>query len=363
MAIIKAVNSRASIGHAINYITKKEKTDVRLIGGYNCTPSFILDEMKATKKAWDKIDGRQCKHFIQSFPKDENITLAEANQIAKELIESWSKFQGYEVCYATHKDREHIHTHIIVNSVSFETGWKFNYSKKELQDMKDLSDQILVNHQKRICVKNDEITSFDMNSYRPIEKAAQGTYTSWMLKIMMAVTKALSEAQSKEMFSKALLDSDIQVDWQKNKKYVVFTDKNGNKVRDKRLAKIFKINLGNEDMLNEFRRNYEQQRGKGTDINESGKTGNRRENELRFDNDGKCCTERAVGEIRSRFDEVSDIDKRYNVSERAKELKLQHRDAEELARKNEPVGDKQSGDKRDNTSRDRTIYRRNGISC
>lgn len=58
------------------------------------------------------MDGRQYKHFVQSFPKDEIISLEEANQIARELVESWPKFQGFEVCYATHKDREHIYTHI-----------------------------------------------------------------------------------------------------------------------------------------------------------------------------------------------------------------------------------------------------------
>ena len=58
MAVIKAVNSRASIANAINYITKKEKTDIRLIGGYNCQGTNALNEMKATKKAWNKTDGR-----------------------------------------------------------------------------------------------------------------------------------------------------------------------------------------------------------------------------------------------------------------------------------------------------------------
>ena len=67
MAVIKAINSRASIANAINYITKKEKTDEELISGYNCRGITALDEMKATKKAWNKTGGRQYKHFIQSF--------------------------------------------------------------------------------------------------------------------------------------------------------------------------------------------------------------------------------------------------------------------------------------------------------
>ena len=145
MAIIKVVNSKASIAHAINYITKAVKTDIRLIGGLNCNPQTAITEMKATKNAWRKTDGRQYKHFIQSFSPDEEITLDEANQIAKELINQSNLFSGYEICYATHKDREHIHTHIIVNSVSFEDGHKFNYSNYQLQKFKNLSDEILRN--------------------------------------------------------------------------------------------------------------------------------------------------------------------------------------------------------------------------
>lgn len=70
--------------------------------------------------------------------------------------------------------------------------------------MKDISDHILVVHQKSLCQRNKEIASFEMNSYRAAEKAAKGTYTSWMLAIMVAVTKVLRQAQSKEMFCNLL---------------------------------------------------------------------------------------------------------------------------------------------------------------
>ncbi len=151
MAIIKAVNSRASLGHALNYITQHKKTEERWIGGFNCAPRTALDDMKDTKHAWGKTGGRQYKHFIQSFPKDEEITLDEAHQIARELVERCPLFRGYEVCFATHRDRCHAHTHIIVNSVSYEHGRKFNYSNNQLQQMKDLSDAILREHGKTIC--------------------------------------------------------------------------------------------------------------------------------------------------------------------------------------------------------------------
>ena len=65
MAIIKAVNSKSSIARAINYITKAEKTEKKLISGIDCNPETAIDEMKATKELYDKNDGRQYAHFIQ----------------------------------------------------------------------------------------------------------------------------------------------------------------------------------------------------------------------------------------------------------------------------------------------------------
>ncbi|MCI8806272.1 MAG: relaxase/mobilization nuclease domain-containing protein [Clostridiales bacterium] len=268
MAVIKAINSRASIANAINYITKKEKTDEKLISGYNCRGITALDEMKATKKAWNKTGGRQYKHFIQSFSPSENISPDEAHKIAAELVESWNKFKGYEVCYATHKDKNHIHTHIIVNSVSFENGKKFCYSKKELQDFKDLSDKILLKYDKSICEKNTEITSFNINEYKTLEKALSGKYESWILNIALAVNLAKQTAKSVEEFINILLQKGIKTEWKDSRKYITFKDKDNNKVRDKRLKEIFKMQIDKEVLINEFQSNSEQFRRQFTGTND-----------------------------------------------------------------------------------------------
>lgn len=268
MAVIKAVNSRASIANAINYITKKEKTDIKLIGGYNCRGTNALDEMKATKNAWNKTGGRQYKHFIQSFSPSKNISPDEAHKIAAELVESWNKFKGYEICYATHKDKNHIHTHIIVNSVNFENGKKFCYSKKELQDFKDLSDKILLKYDKSICEKNTEITSFNINEYKTLEKALSGKYESWILNIALEVNSAKQTSKSVEEFINILLQKGIKTEWKDSRKYITFKDKNNNKVRDKRLTEIFKIQIDKEALINEFQSNSEQFRRQFTGTND-----------------------------------------------------------------------------------------------
>lgn len=147
MAIIKAVSSKSSIKIAIAYVSKEEKTEHKLLSGYNLSlPETAYEEMQITKEIWNKTDGRTYKHYIQSFAPDEAITPEQAHAIAKEFVESCTQFKGFEVLIATHQDREHIHTHFILNSVSFEDGHKFQQKSTELQKMKDLSDKICLEH-------------------------------------------------------------------------------------------------------------------------------------------------------------------------------------------------------------------------
>ena len=85
MAVIKAVSSKAGIGHAIDYVTKKEKTEEKLVSGLHCEPETVKEEMQATKELWGKTDGRTYKHYVQSYHEDEEITPEQAHKNAVEL--------------------------------------------------------------------------------------------------------------------------------------------------------------------------------------------------------------------------------------------------------------------------------------
>ena len=87
MAVIKAVSSKAGIGHAIDYVTKKEKTEEKLVSGLHCEPETVKEEMQATKELWGKTDGRTYKHYVQSYHEDEEITPEQAHKNAIELAE------------------------------------------------------------------------------------------------------------------------------------------------------------------------------------------------------------------------------------------------------------------------------------
>lgn len=129
MAVIKAVSSKAGIGQALDYVTKEEKTEDKLVSGLHCEPDTVKDEMQATKELWGKTGGRTYKHFVHSYHEDEHITPEQAHKNAVELAKGTEAWKGHEVLIATHIDRGHIHTHFIVNSVNFEDGHKLQWSK------------------------------------------------------------------------------------------------------------------------------------------------------------------------------------------------------------------------------------------
>lgn len=137
MAVIKAVSSKAGIGQALDYVTKEEKTEDKLVSGLHCEPDTVKDEMQATKELWGKTGGRTYKHFVHSYHEDEHITPEQAHKNAIELAKGTEAWKGHEVLIATHIDRGHIHTHFIVNSVNFEDGHKLQWSKADLQNLKD----------------------------------------------------------------------------------------------------------------------------------------------------------------------------------------------------------------------------------
>lgn len=113
---------------AINYILNPEKTqNGRLVKGINCQPELAYNQMKSTKKKFLKEDKRQGYHFIISFKKGEvtpDVALEITEKFAKEYIGS-----RYETVIAVHDNTEHIHSHIIMNSVSFVDGKKYRYEK------------------------------------------------------------------------------------------------------------------------------------------------------------------------------------------------------------------------------------------
>lgn len=113
---------------SLDYVMNPEKTqNGRLIGGMNCQPDTAFRQMMDTKKAFGKVDKRQGYHLIISFKKGE-VSPDTAYEITQRFVKEYLGRQ-YEAVYCVHDNTDHIHAHIIFNSVSFVDGRKYRYEK------------------------------------------------------------------------------------------------------------------------------------------------------------------------------------------------------------------------------------------
>lgn len=113
---------------AINYVTAKEKTgNGRFVAGLNCQSEFAFEQMIQTKEKFGKVNGRQGYHLIISFEEGE-IDAPTAFEIIGEFTKEYLG-DGYEAVYTVHDNTDHIHGHIVFNSVNFQSGMKYRYEK------------------------------------------------------------------------------------------------------------------------------------------------------------------------------------------------------------------------------------------
>ena len=232
MAVIKAVSSKAGIGHAIDYVTKKEKTEEKLVSGLHCEPETVKEEMQATKELWGKTDGRTYKHYVQSYHEDEEITPEQAHKNAIELAEHTKAWKGHEVLIATHIDKGHIHTHFIVNSVNYENGHKLQWSKHDLKDLKERCNEQSWEQGLHVPEKGktfagevrEETVAWSKDTYQLLKQAEQGKVKSYVQDIALAVLDCKETATSRETFIRLMNERGYGVDWQDSHKYITYTD-------------------------------------------------------------------------------------------------------------------------------------------
>lgn len=263
MAIIKVVKKSGktytSLKKVLNYVGEKAYKTY----GINCNEDYkrVAYDFFETKDYFNKKDGRQYRHYIQSFSPKE-VSKDKALEIAIKWAEE--AFPGHEVFIAVHDDKEHFHSHFIVNTVNFETGEKLHEGARNLAFKKELNDKICKSHgidnQKLIRQKGD-VVSYDKNKYQIIKKGADIT------KLAENIIKNMQISISKENFIFNMQKDGYSTEWEENKKHIVFTvDKNilkgkKEKFRLSNLEKTFNINdFRKEKLLEIFKLNQEKER-------------------------------------------------------------------------------------------------------
>ena len=238
MATFTAVKNRGggrgALGGVLRYTQQDEKTlwdGRRLVSGWNCTAQSALSEMLLTKERHRKTDGRQYYHFVQSFAETDDLTPQEAHAIALELARR--EFPDFEVLVATHIDTDHLHSHLIVNSVSFQDGRKLHQSAADLQAHRLTSDEICAAHSLKILPPPQKQAKQKRMSSREYRSAAKGQ--SWKFRLMNTIDQCMRYAATKEEFLSLMESEGYQVRWTDGRKNITYTTPEGMKCRGDRL--------------------------------------------------------------------------------------------------------------------------------
>ena len=255
MAIIKAAQSGASLKRIINYVTQPKKTEEHLMAGIDCDPQNAYDDMMLTKELFHKTNGRQYKHFIYSFPPGETITPEQVLENAQRLVMETPALQGYQALIAVHQDRKHIHAHIVVNSVHTETGYKLQWSKQDLADLKERCNTLSQAQGLSVPEKGPDITAWTMPKQQALSKALAGQYQSYYLEMADAISACQSQSVSRADFVRMMDEKGIQVTWTDKRKHITFADAEGHKVRDSNFEKTLKTPCSKDSLEAHFAEN------------------------------------------------------------------------------------------------------------
>ena len=237
MAIVHFVNykrgtqSRAAMRGVMLYVMQEKKTAWKggpLVSGINCQPQSVYDDFLNTKLLYHKDGGVMFYHMVQSFPKGKMIDPRQAHEAARRLAKY---FDGCEVLVCSHVDREHIHSHCVINSVNFETGKKLHMAKEQLQELMRRNDAI--------CLEMG-LPVFDAPTQQARGMSGAEYHTalkgqSWKLRLMNTIDACMKYAADKDAFVSLMASEGYAVRWESSRKYITYTTPDGMRCRDNKL--------------------------------------------------------------------------------------------------------------------------------
>ena len=252
IAIIHFVNykrgtqSRAAMRGVMLYVMQEKKTawdGVPLVSGVNCQPQSVYDDFLNTKLLYHKDGGTMFYHMVQSFPKGAAVDPRRTHEAARRLAEY---FGGCEVLVCTHVDREHIHSHCVINSVNFETGKKLHMAKEQIQE--------LMRHNDEIC-QEIGLPVFDAPTQQARGMSGAEYHTalkgqSWKLRLMNTIDECMKYAADRDAFVSLMESEGYTVRWEDTRKYITYTTPDGMRCRDN---KLHEEKYCKEAMEHEFR--------------------------------------------------------------------------------------------------------------
>ena len=252
MAIVHFVNykkgtqSRAAMRGVMLYVMQEKKSAWEgepLVSGINCQPQSVYDDFINTKLLYHKDGGVMFYHMVQSFPKGAAVDPRQAHEAARRLAEY---FDGCEVLVCTHIDREHIHSHCVINSVNFETGKKLHMAKEQLQELMRRNDMIC----QEMGLPVFEPTAQQARGMGGAEYHTALKGQSWKLRLMNTIDECMKYAADKDAFVSLMASEGYTVRWENGRKYITYTTPEGMRCRD---SKLHEEKYCKEVMEHEFR--------------------------------------------------------------------------------------------------------------
>ena len=237
MAIVHFVNykrgtqSRAAMRGVMLYVTQEKKTAWEggpLVSGINCQVQSVYDDFLNTKLLYHKDGGTMFYHMVQSFPKGAAVDPRQAHEAARRLAEY---FDGCEVLVCTHVDREHIHSHCVINSVNFETGKKLHMAKEQLQELMRRNDAIC----QEMCLPVFDAPTQQTHGMGGAEYHTALKGQSWKLRLMNTIDACMKYAADKDAFVSLMESEGYAVCWESSRKYITYTTPDGMRCRDNKL--------------------------------------------------------------------------------------------------------------------------------
>ena len=226
----------------MRYVSQTSKTlwdGQQLVSGIGCQPETAFDEFLSTKLLHRKDGGVMFYHMVQSFPKCADIDPCAAHEAARRLA---GYFEGCEVLVCTHTDREHIHSHCIINSVNFETGRKVHMADEQIQELRVRNDQI--------CEELG-LPKFQRDEHRQSRGMSNAEYytaskgESWKFELMRVIDDCMRYAGNREEFLALLRAEGDDATWTDSRKNITYVTPDGRKCRDSKLhmEKYLKENM------------------------------------------------------------------------------------------------------------------------
>ena len=226
----------------MRYVSQTSKTLLdgqQLVSGIGCQPETAFDEFLSTKLLHRKDGGVMFYHMVQSFPKGVAIDPRTAHEAARQLA---GYFEGCEVLVCTHTDREHIHSHCIINSVNFETGRKVHMADEQIQELRIRNDQICEELGLPKFQRDEQKCSRGMSN---AEYYTADRGESWKFELMRVIDECMRYAGNREEFLALLRAEGYDATWTDSRKNITYVTPDGRKCRDNKLhiEKYLKENM------------------------------------------------------------------------------------------------------------------------